>query len=121
MATVRPGRRTGRRSHTATARADARPRLCSTISVKMQRLHSVSDGFEANWMPDSKTVVTNGLNGQDQVMVRFSLATPRKVIEQSTEYEFPSSPSFSGDGKEILFIAKRPTPGFASLITCVIW
>ena len=44
-------------------------------------------------------------------MVRMSLKLPRKVFEQSTEYEEPFSPSVSWDGKEILFIARRPKPG----------
>jgi hypothetical protein len=41
-------------------------------------------------------------------MVRLSLNRPRKVMEQSTEYEAPFSPSVSWDGKEIIFIARRP-------------
>jgi Tol biopolymer transport system component len=64
--------------------------------------------FRANWTPDSKSVVANGVNGRNEVMVRLSLTIPRRVIEQSTEYEEPFSPSISCDGKEILFIARKP-------------
>ncbi len=64
--------------------------------------------YRANWMPDSKSVVANGLIGREQVMVRMSLTIPRKAIEQSTDYEAPFSPSVSWDGKEIIFIARRP-------------
>jgi len=66
--------------------------------------------YRGNWMPDNRTVVTNGLDARRPVMVRLSLNTPRKVVEQSTEYEDPFSPSISWDGKEIIFIAKRPQP-----------
>jgi Tol biopolymer transport system component len=64
--------------------------------------------YRANWMPDSKSAVANGLIGREQVMVRLSLTIRRKVIEQSTNYEAPFSPSVSWDGKEIIFIARRP-------------
>jgi hypothetical protein len=64
--------------------------------------------FRANWMPDSKSVVTNGVNGRTRVMVRLSLNIPRKSIEESTGYEQPASPSISWDGKEIVFIARKP-------------
>jgi Tol biopolymer transport system component len=64
--------------------------------------------YRANWMPDSKSAVANGLIDQQSVMVRLFLTRPRKVIEQSTEYEDPFSPSVSWDGKEIIFIARRP-------------
>ncbi len=64
--------------------------------------------YRGNWMPDSRTVVTNGLDARRSVMVRLSLSTPRKVVEQSTDYEDPFSPSISWDGKEIVFIARRP-------------
>ena len=63
--------------------------------------------YRANWMPDSKTAVANGLLGRERVMVRMSFIH-RKVIEQSTDYEAPFSPSVSWDGKEIIFIARRP-------------
>jgi hypothetical protein len=64
--------------------------------------------YRANWMPDSKSAVANGLIGRERVMVRLSLTIHRKVIEQSSDYEAPFSPSVSWDGKEIIFIAKRP-------------
>ena len=64
--------------------------------------------YRANWMPDSKSVVANGLIGRERVMVRMSLALPGKVIEQSTDYEARSRHPVSWDGKEIIFIARRP-------------
>jgi dipeptidyl aminopeptidase/acylaminoacyl peptidase len=64
--------------------------------------------YRADWMPDNKSVVANGLIGRERAMVRLALTYPRKVIEQSTEYEAPFSPSISWDGKEIIFIARRP-------------
>jgi WD40-like Beta Propeller Repeat len=67
--------------------------------------------YRANWMPDSKSIVANGLDGRDRVMVRMSLTIPRNVIKQSSEYEAPFSPSVSWDGKEILFIARTPGSG----------
>ncbi len=66
--------------------------------------------YRANWFPDSKTVVVNGWNGRKRVMVRLSLARPRKVVEETTDYEAPFSPSVSWDGKRILFIARKPNP-----------
>jgi hypothetical protein len=66
--------------------------------------------FRANWMPDNKSVVANGFTGRKPGMVRLSLTIPRRVIEQSTEYEAPFSPSVSWDGKEIIFIARMPGP-----------
>jgi Tol biopolymer transport system component len=64
--------------------------------------------YRANWMPDSKSAVANGLIDQERVMVRLFLNRPRKVIAQSTEYEDPHSPSVSWGGKEIVFIARKP-------------
>ena len=64
--------------------------------------------YRANWMPDSQSTVSNGLIGRERAMVRLSLTVHRKAIEQSTDYEAPFSPSVSWDGKEIIFIARRP-------------
>ena len=64
--------------------------------------------YRASWMPDSRSALANGLIDRAPVMVRMSLKHPRTVIEQSTEYEAPFSPSVSADGKEIIFIARRP-------------
>ena len=64
--------------------------------------------YRANWLPDSMSAVANGLIGRERVMVRMSPTIPRKVIEQSTDYEAPFSPCVSWDGKEIIFIARRP-------------
>lgn len=67
--------------------------------------------FRANWMADSKSVVANGVIGEKVGMVCLSLDAPGQPTELSTEYDEPISPSCSWDGKQIVFIAKRPKPG----------
>jgi dipeptidyl aminopeptidase/acylaminoacyl peptidase len=90
-------------------REQGRPPMIRVFDLRENAEATLGIGwFRANWMPDSKTVVANGMNGRDQVMVRLSLTIPRKVVEQSTEYEDPFSPTISADGQEILFIARRP-------------
>jgi Tol biopolymer transport system component len=64
--------------------------------------------FRANWMADSKSVVTNGVIGRESGMVRLSLDAPGSSTKLSTEFDEPFSPCCSWDGKEIIFIAKRP-------------
>jgi hypothetical protein len=66
--------------------------------------------FRANWMPDSKSVVANGLVGGRDCMVRLSLDAPERPVKLATQFEDPFSPCCSGDGKQIIFIAKRPKP-----------
>lgn len=63
--------------------------------------------FRANWMPDSRSLVANGWVGARERMIRLSLDA-RAPEEVPTEFEDPSSPCCSSDGKEIVFIAKRP-------------
>jgi hypothetical protein len=63
--------------------------------------------YRVNWMPDSKDLVGNGLIDGQKLMVRFSIDTLRPV-ELHTEFEQPFSPCCSADGKEIVFIARRP-------------
>ncbi len=90
-------------------RERGRPPMICIYDIRENAVAKVGIGwYRASWMPDNKTVVANGLNGKDQVMVRLSLTNRRKVVEQSTEYEDPFSPAISSDGKEILFIARRP-------------
>jgi Tol biopolymer transport system component len=90
-------------------RARGREPLINVYDLEENANATVGIGwYRANWMPDSKSAVANGLIDQAPVMVRLFLTRPRKVIEQSTEYEAPFSPSVSWDGKEIIFIATRP-------------
>jgi dipeptidyl aminopeptidase/acylaminoacyl peptidase len=90
-------------------RAPGRPPMIQIYDLKENAAATLGIGwFRANWTADSKSVVANGVHDRAQVMVRLSLIIPRKVIEQSTEYEEPFSPSISSDGKEILFIARKP-------------
>ena len=106
-ATARAGRRTGKdRILLPHARAAADDQC---LRPEENAEHNLGIGwYRANWMPDNKSAVANGLIGRERVMVRLSLTFPRKVIEQSTDYEAPFSPSISWDGKEIIFIARRP-------------
>jgi Tol biopolymer transport system component len=67
--------------------------------------------YRANWMPDGKSVVANGVVGGKVGMVRFSLDAPGKPQELATEFEEPFSPCCSRDGKQIIFIARRPKSG----------
>jgi Tol biopolymer transport system component len=82
--------------------------------IRVYNLREKSDAimgigwFRANWMPDNKTVVTNGVKGESEVMVRLALTFPKRFVEQTTEFEEPSSPCVSWDGKEIIFVAKKP-------------
>ncbi len=64
--------------------------------------------FRANWLPDSKSVVANGIIKRAPRLVRFWLGGKRKPTEISTEFDDPFSPCGSWDGKEIVYIAKRP-------------
>ena len=64
--------------------------------------------YRANWMPDSKTLVANGVIGDKVGMIRLSLDAPERVEELATEFERPSSPCCSWDGKQVIFIARRP-------------
>jgi Tol biopolymer transport system component len=66
--------------------------------------------FRANWLPEGHSVVANGVVGRKVCMVRLSLDAPGKPLELATEFEEPSSPCCSWDGKQIIFIAKRPKP-----------
>jgi Tol biopolymer transport system component len=67
--------------------------------------------YRANWMPDGKSVVANGVAGGKVGMVRLSLDAPGKPQELATEFEEPFSPCCSRDGKQIIFIARRPKSG----------
>ena len=64
--------------------------------------------FRANWMPDGKSVVANGTVEGKAGMIRLSLDAPEKPEELATEFEKPFSPCCSRDGKQIIFIARRP-------------
>jgi Tol biopolymer transport system component len=66
--------------------------------------------FRANWMADSKAVVANGVIAGKIGMVRLALDAPGQPTELSTEYDDPSSPFCSSDGKQVVYIAKRPGP-----------
>jgi TolB protein len=65
--------------------------------------------FRANWMPDGKSVVANGTVKGKVGMVRLSLDAPDRPEELATEFDKPFSPCCSRDGKQIVFIARRPT------------
>lgn len=64
--------------------------------------------FRANWMPDSRAVVCNGVVGQEIGMVRLTLGGRGRPSELPTEFDDPSSPCCSQDGQQVVFIARRP-------------
>jgi Tol biopolymer transport system component len=67
--------------------------------------------FRANWMPDSQSVVANGMIGQTEGMVRLTLKIPRAPSALTSRFAEPSSPCVSWDGKELLYIARMPKDG----------
>lgn len=92
-------------------RAPERPPLICVHELHNKKEETLGIGwFRANWMPDSKTVVANGVIGEKFGMVRLSLDAPDQPAELSTEYTEPHSPCCSWDGKQIVYIAKRPKP-----------
>jgi len=64
--------------------------------------------FRANWMPDSESLVANGVVGRELCMVRLPVSGSRRPTKLATDYEGPFSPCCSSDGKSIVFIARRP-------------
>jgi Tol biopolymer transport system component len=64
--------------------------------------------FRANWMPDNKTVIANGVIGGEIRMVRLSPAAPFRPTELRTAYEEAVSPCCTWDGQYFAYIAKRP-------------
>ncbi len=90
-------------------RAPGRPPLIRVYDLQNKEEETLGIGwFRANWMADSKSVVANGLNGRKVGMVRLSLDAPGQPTELSTEFAEPNSPCCSWDGKQIVFIARRP-------------
>jgi Tol biopolymer transport system component len=66
--------------------------------------------YRANWMPDSQSMVANGMIGRKAAMVRLTLDSPGQPTDLRTEFDDPSSPCPSWNGKQLIFIAKRPQP-----------
>jgi len=64
--------------------------------------------FRGNWMPDSLSLVCNGVVGKEMRMVRIETVEPFHQSELTTEFLGPFSPSCSADGKDLVFFAKRP-------------
>jgi Tol biopolymer transport system component len=90
-------------------REPERPPLIKVYNLHTKKEETLGIGwFRANWMPDSKSVVANGVRDQKVGMLRFWLDTPGLPSELSTEYEEPHSPCCSWDGKQIVYVAKRP-------------
>jgi Tol biopolymer transport system component len=91
-------------------RAPRRPPMIHVYDLQENATAELGIGwYRANWTADSKEVVCSTQENGARAMVRMSLNHPRRVIEQPSEYEEPFSPSISWDGKEILFIARRPS------------
>jgi Tol biopolymer transport system component len=63
--------------------------------------------FRANWMPDGKALVANGIIA-GLVMVKLSVERPGEPPRPLfSQFEDPSSPCPSPDGQLLVFIAKR--------------
>jgi Tol biopolymer transport system component len=91
-------------------RAPSRPPTIQVFDLRENTATTLGIGwFRANWAPDSKSVVATRMNGRTRVLVRLTLTVPVKAVEQSTEYEEPSCPFISWDGKEIIFVARKPS------------
>ena len=89
-----------------------RPSLIRVYDLQDKKEQTLGIGwFRANWMADSKSVVANGVIGPKTGMVRLSLDAPGQATELSTEYDEPHSPCWSWDGKQIVYVAKKPKPG----------
>jgi Tol biopolymer transport system component len=90
-------------------RAAGRPPLLYVHDLGTGKDEMLGTGwFRANWMPDGKSVVANGVVGRKAGMVRLSLDAPGRPEELATGFEEPFSPCCSRDGKQIIFIARRP-------------
>lgn len=88
-----------------------RPPLLVVHDLKTGEAKGLGYGwYRANWLPDGKSVVSNGPIGRKITMVRLSLNAPGRPVEVPTEFEEPFSPCCSSDGKEIVFIARKPKP-----------
>jgi Tol biopolymer transport system component len=90
-------------------REPERPPLIRVYDLQIKKEETLGIGwFRANWMPDSKSVVANGVLDQRIGMLRFSLDTPGLPSALITVYEEPHSPCCSWDGKQLVYIARRP-------------
>jgi hypothetical protein len=90
-------------------RAPGRPPVIRVHVLRNNEEETLGIGwFGANWMADSKSLVANGAIDRRVGMVRLSLDAPDQPTELSTEFERPTSPCCSSDGKLLVFIAKRP-------------
>lgn len=90
-------------------RAKNRPPSIRTYDLHTNQVETLGIGwFRANWLPDSKSVVANGLIGRETRMVRFWLGGEREPSDLPTEFARPSSPCTTWDGKEIVYIARKP-------------
>ena len=90
-------------------RAPQRPPMIRVHDLQTNTEETLGIGwFRANWMPDSKSVVANGVIGRKLGMVRLALDAPDQATELSTDFDEPSSPCPSGDGTQIIFVARRP-------------
>jgi hypothetical protein len=93
-------------------RAPERQPLIRVYDLQDKKERTLGIGwFRANWMADSRSVVADGEIDGWVGMVRLSLDAPGHPTTLSTEYDEPHSPCCSWDGKQIVYIAKRPKTG----------
>jgi Tol biopolymer transport system component len=84
-----------------------RPRIC-LVDLQTRETKSLSIGwFRANWMPDGKALVANGVAGR-LAMVKIAVEGPAPSRQLFSQFENASAPCPSSDGKYLVFIAKRP-------------
>jgi Tol biopolymer transport system component len=65
--------------------------------------------FRANWSPFGRSLVANGVIDGKMAMVRMTVGKGDEQEKIPTDFVRPSSPCVSSDGKEIVFIAGRPS------------
>lgn len=87
------------------------PPLIRVYDLMTNRVETLGIGwFRANWLPDSESVIANGMIRRAPGMVRFWLGGKQEPSPLPTEFERPSSPCPSYDGKDLVYIARRPKP-----------
>jgi Tol biopolymer transport system component len=90
-------------------RGPGAPPLMVAFDLKTKKGTALGIGwYRGHWTADGRAMVCNGLIGQEMRMVKLYLDKPFRQTELTTEFAGPFSPSLSLDGKDLLFIAKRP-------------
>ena len=87
------------------------PPLIRVYDLQSKKEETLGIGwFRANWMPDSKSVVANGVLDRKFSMLRFWLDTPGLPSELITEYEDPTPHAAPGMGSCSSTSQRDPSP-----------